>query len=114
MHTIVENIFHEFARNDKSFQEKETAFEILVRPFAQKFTKQQMRDNWHMGIRLGIELGLHHASLEGQKLELYNNIENPKHKEFLDKFYALAKEYNCAIQYHPQHGMVVESRNFHL
>jgi hypothetical protein len=30
----------------------------------------------------------------------------PEHKEFLEKFYKLAEEYNCSIQYHPEVGMV--------
>ena len=96
-------------QSKKSFQEKETTFELMLKPFGKRFTKQEMRENWHMGIRHGIEIGFHKASLAGQKLELYHNIKCPKHKEFLDKFYALAAEYNCAIQYHPQHGMIVNS-----
>jgi hypothetical protein len=110
MDARIEIIMDEYRRNDKSFQEKESAFELMLRPFGKKFTKREMRDNWHMGIRHGIEVGFYKASLEGQRIELYNNITNPRHKEFLDKFYALAAEYDCAIQYHPQHGMIVESR----
>lgn len=75
-----------------------------------KYTKQQMRETWHSGIRHGIEIGLRKASLEGQRLELYNNTQNPKHKEFLDKFYTLADEYKCAIAYHPETGMVIIER----
>ncbi|MFW5848015.1 MAG: hypothetical protein ACOCVF_03785 [bacterium] len=111
MDARIEFIMDEYRRNDKSFQEKESAFELMLRPFGKKFTKQEMRENWHMGIRHGIEIGFHKASLEVQRLELYNNIKDPKHKEFLDKFYALAAEYKCAIQYHPQHGMIVGSLN---
>lgn len=109
MNTRIENIMFEFKQNDKSFQEKESAFELLFRPFGRRYSNQELRDIWHSGIRCGIEVGLNEASLEGQKLEIYNNVKNPKHKEFLDKFYELASEYNCAIQYHPQYGMVVES-----
>ena len=33
-----------------------------------------------------------------------------KHKEFLERFYQLAAEYKCAVQYHPEFGMVVVAR----
>lgn len=110
MDVRIDIIMDEYKRNDKSFQEKESAFELMLRPFGKKFTKQEMRENWHMGIRHGIEIGFYKASLEGQKLELYNNIKDYKQKEFLDKFYKLSEEYNCAIQYHPLYGMVVINR----
>ena len=32
-------------------------------------------------------------------------------KEFLEKFYKLADEYNCQVQYHPKHGMTVITKN---
>lgn len=105
--TRINIIMDEYRRNDKSFQEKESAFELMLRPFGKKFTKKEMRENWHMGIRHGIEIGFQKASLEGQKLELNSNTKNPKHKKFIDKFYELVDEYNCSIQYHPHHGMVI-------
>lgn len=108
MDARIENIIMEYRLNDKSFQEKESAFELMLRPFGKRFTKQEMRDNWHMGIRHGIEIGFQKASLEGQRIELTNNITNPRHKEFVEKFYKLAEEYGCAVQYHPLHGMIVE------
>jgi len=72
--------------------------------------QRELRETWEMGIKHGIEIGLHKASLEGQRLEMYHNIKNPKHKEFLDKFYKLAGEYNCAIQFHFGDGMCVIDR----
>ena len=113
MNARIEIIMDEYRRNDKSFQEKETNFEKMLRPFGKKFSKQEMRDNWHMGIRHGIEIGFNKASIEGQKLEIYHKVKDTKHKEFLDKFYALAVKYNCAIQYHPQHGMIIVALSHH-
>jgi hypothetical protein len=108
MDNRIEFIMDEYRHNDKSFQEKESAFELMLRPFGKKFNKHEMRENWHMGIRHGIEIGFQKASLEGQRIELTNNITNPRHKEFVDKFYKLAEEYGCAIQYHPLYGMIIE------
>lgn len=71
-----------------------------------------MRKNWQEGIKLGIETGLRCASLEGQKIEINSNVKNPKHKKFLEKFYALAEEYKCAIQYHPEYGIFVVDRDY--
>ena len=74
------------------------------------YTKQEMRETWDRGIKHGIEIGLRKASLEGQRIELTHNTTNEKHKEFLEKFYQLAAEYKCAVQYHPEVGMVVVAR----
>ncbi len=101
----IENIFREEMRCDTSFQEKDTGLEILFG--RNKYSKQEMRETWDMGIKHGIEIGLRKASLEGQRIELNHNTTNEKHKEFLEKFYQLADEYKCAIQYHPEVGMVV-------
>ena len=30
-----------------------------------------------------------------------------KHREFLEKMYALCEEYECSIEYHPEVGMIV-------
>ncbi len=66
-----------------------------------------MRQAWNSGIKHGIEIGLRRASLEGQRIELSHNTPEGKNKEFLEKFYALADEYKCAIKYHPRLGMMV-------
>jgi len=104
----IENIFREEMKGDTSFQEKESSLSLLFG--TNKYSKQEMRETWDRGIKHGIEIGLRKASLEGQKIELNHNTPEGKHKEFLEKFYKLAEEYKCAIQYHPQIGMVVVAR----
>ncbi len=104
----IENIFAEAMQGDTSFQERETGLSLLFG--ATKYSKQEMRETWHDGIKYGIEIGLNRAGLEGQRIELNHNTTNEKHKEFLEKFYQLAAEYKCAIQHHPQIGMVVLDR----
>lgn len=104
----IEHIFTEAMQGDTSFQEKESGLSLLFG--INKYTKQEMRETWHRGIKHGIEIGLRKASLEGQIVELNNNTTNKKHKEFLEKFYQLAAEYECAVQYHPKVGMVVVAR----
>lgn len=107
MNLHVERIFREEMEGDTSFQEKESGLEIL---FGRPYSKVDMREAWHSGVKHGIFIGLQRASLEGQKIELYGNTTNPNHKEFLEKFYKLADEYGCAVHYHPEHGMTVVSQ----
>jgi len=111
MELRVENIFRQEMQGDKSFQETESVLGIIFG--SKKYTKLDMRETWNSGIKYGIEIGLRKASLEGQKIEVNTNMTNERHKEFIDKFYKLAEEYNCAVQYHPQHGMVVIDTNPH-
>ena len=101
----IECIFEEEMRGDTSFQERDTPFKLLFGET--KYSKIEMKETWNSGIKHGIEIGLNRASLEGQKIEINSNIKNEKHKEFIEKFYNLSSKYNCAIQYHPQHGMIV-------
>lgn len=101
----VETIFKEEMKGDTSFQEVDNVLSIFFG--SNKYTKAEMRETWNKGIKHGIEIGLRRASLEGQKIELNNNTPDGRGKEFLEKFYQLAKEYNCCVQYHPQYGMVV-------
>ena len=100
----IEQIFSEEMHGDTSFQEKETG---LSRIFGKSYTQVDMRDTWNKGIKHGIEIGLHRAGLEGQKIELNSNIKNTRQKSFLDEFYKLAGKYNCAIQYHYIDGMCI-------
>lgn len=102
----VERIFQDEMKDDKSFQEKESSLTIF---FGSRYTNQDMRDTWNKGIKHGIEIGLRKASLDGQIIDLNTNthINNSRHKEFLEKFYKLSDEYNCAIQYHPEVGLKV-------
>lgn len=104
----IEHIFWEEMKDDKSFQEKEHLLSLLFG--GTKYTKEDMKQTWQRGIKHGIEIGLRKASLDGQRIELNNNTTNERHKEFLEKFYQLAAEYKCAVQYHPEVGMVVVAR----
>ena len=101
----IEHIFRVEMQGDTSFQEKESVLSLLLG--TKKYSKQEMRETWDRGIKLGIEIGLRKASLEGQKIELNKNTTNEKHKEFLEKFYQLSDEYKCAVKYHTEVGMVV-------
>ena len=92
--------------NDKSYTGRSFLF------FSPSYTQADMRETWFQGIEYGMEKGLHMASLEGQRIHITNNIKNPRHKEFYEKFIDLAKQYNCAIQYHPQVGMCVTDLNY--
>ena len=106
----IENIFAQEMKGNASFKEKESGLSLFFG--GTKYYKKEMRKTWDMGIKLGIEIGLNRASLEGQIIELNQNTPKGKNKEFLEKFYKLAEEYNCAIQYHPQIGMVVLDREY--
>lgn len=104
MNLRIEHIFYEEMQGDTSFQEAETGLSLLFG--SSKYSKHDMRKTWNNGIKHGIEIGLRKASLEGQRIELNRNTINEKHKEFLERFYQLADEYRCAVQYHPKFGMV--------
>ena len=106
MDTRVEDIFEEEMAGDRSFQP--SLIEVLF--FPRRFKYRDMRETWHKGIKLGIEIGLMRASVEGQRIQLLNSTTNEKHKEFLTKFYQLADEYGCAIQYSYNEGMMVIDR----
>lgn len=104
----IEYIFQEEMKGDTSFKEKDNALSVLFG--SNKYTKVEMRETWNRGIKHGIEIGLRKASLEGQKIEL-NTTTNPKHIEFIQKLYKLSDEYKCAVQYHPETGMVIIDRS---
>jgi len=106
----IETIFEEQMKGDTSFQEKESGLSLFFG--GTSYNKHEMRETWDSGIKHGIEIGLNVASLEGQKIELNYNTPDGKNKEFLEKFYRLAEEYKCTIQYHPQKGMVVLDREY--
>ena len=101
----IEHIFREEMKGDTSFQEEESVLSLLFG--TRKYSKVELRETWDRGIKQGIEIGLRKASLEGQRIELSHNTPEGKHKEFLEKFYQLADEYKCAVQYHPKVGLVV-------
>ena len=104
----VEQIFFEEMYGDTSFQEKESGLSLI---FGSKYSQTEMRKTWNLGIKHGIEIGLNRSSLKGQRFELNYNTKEEKQKEFLEKFYKLAEEYNCAIAYHPKVGMCVMDLN---
>ena len=108
MSARVDYIFNEQMKGDTSFQDRESLFSLMFG--GTKYSKQDMRETWNLGIKHGIEIGLHKASLEGQIVELHRNTTNKKQQEFLDKLYKLCEEYKCAIQHHPEVGMVVVSK----
>lgn len=110
MDARINQIFHEETKGDTSFADKQSGLAMLFGKH--KYSQQEMRECWFSGIRHGIEIGLRRAGIDGQRIELNSNTTNEKHREFLEKFYRLAADYNCAIQCHPQHGMIVVSRDY--
>lgn len=104
----IEQLFFETIGCNKPYQKQENLLSLVFG--GKKYTEQEMRDNWESGLKLGIAIGLDNASLEGQKIELYKNTTNDKHKEFIEKFYQLCGDYKCAVQYHPLNGMVIVAR----
>lgn len=107
MNLRVEFIFKHEMDGDTSFQERGLA--SLLRP--SRYDSEDMRETWYRGIKHGIEIGLRRGSVEGQKIDINQNTIDPKHKEFLEKFYKLAEEYKCEISYHPEFGMMVLDRS---
>jgi hypothetical protein len=110
MDVRMEEIYSQEMKGDTSFREKSTGLELF---FGVNYKhKAELKKTREQGIKLGIEIGLRRASLEGQKVEMYQNVKDERQKEFLDKFYALCGEMGFGIQHHPQHGMiVVDSKN---
>ena len=104
----IEIIFQEEMKGDTSFTEKIAPLGMLFG--THKFNQIDMRETWHRGIKYGIEIGLRRASLNGQRIETFKNIENDRQREFYEKFLKLSDEYNCAIYYHPIKGMQVIDR----
>jgi hypothetical protein len=100
-------IFHEIQnakKTDKSFTKKG------LFGMSPKFSQQEVRDIYFDAMGLGMMRGIEIGSINGQQIDLYNSA-NDKQREFLDKFYKLAEEYNCAILYHPHNGMQVIDLN---
>lgn len=95
----------EIRRTDKSFTEKG------LFGFPIKYTQSECREFWFNAMTLGMIEGIKIGSLQGQRIDLFNSCKEPRQKEFLEKFYKLTEEYNCAIVYHPHDGMVVLDLN---
>ena len=101
-------VFHrmqEIKKTDKSFTDKG------LFGFPIKYHQHECREFWFQAMALGMNEGIKIGSLQGQRIDLYNSCKEPRQKEFLEKFYNLAEEYNCAIVYHPHEGMVVLDLN---
>jgi hypothetical protein len=111
MDNRIEYIFNKEMKGDKSFQEKPSGLATLF-GYGTTYKQTEVRDIWHRGIKVGIEIGLNYASPQGQIIQLNENTD-PKHREFLEKFYKLAEEYKCSIEYHPEKGMIVLDRDYH-
>lgn len=109
MESRIEQMFHEEMRNDTSFQEPETLLRSLFG--STKYTKKEARDIWKSAIKLGIRIGINRSIPSGQIIDLNKNTSNQKHKEFLEKFYKLANDYNCSIQYHHRYGLIITSKD---
>ena len=99
------NAIQDAKKNDTSFTDRG-----LLGMFPPKYSQTEVRKIWFDAMGLGMQEGLRMASIEGQIIDLTNNRNNPKHREFLDKLYKLMGEYNCAIQYHSLYGMLVVDR----
>lgn len=105
MNLRVEQIFKQEMEGDTSFQEKASG---LGQIFGGKYYSQlEMRETWHKGIKHGIEIGLNRVSLEGQRIDLIENVMNRRQADFVQKLFKLCQEYKCAIQYHSVEGMTI-------
>jgi hypothetical protein len=104
------NAIQEAKIHDKSFMGKENFLTILLKGGI-SYSQSEVREIWFKAIALGMQEGLRMGSLEGQRIEITNNIQNSRHKEFYENFLKLAQKYNCAIQYHPTEGMCVVDLN---
>ena len=106
-------VFHamqEARRTDTSFTDRG-----FLNMFPPKYKQHEVRDIWFKAMALGMEEGLRMGTLQGQKIDLFNNCKEHRHKEFLEKFYKLASDYNCAISYHPNEGIcVIDLKNDYM
>jgi hypothetical protein len=98
-------------KTDKSFTEKENFFTVLRGGLS--YSQTEVREIWFTAMALGMHEGLRMGSMQGQRIDLTNSCKNSRQKEFLEKFYKLADEYNCAINYHPLEGMQIVDLNRH-
>jgi hypothetical protein len=95
------NAIQEAKLTDNSFKEKS------LFGFPRYYSQSECREFWFNAMELGMRKGLEMGSVQGQRIDLFEHCLEPRQKEFLEKFYKLAEEYNCAIVYHPHDGMVV-------
>lgn len=105
----VKQIVDDFKKSDNSFKDRPTGLAAIFGK--NHYTESEVRDIWHRGVETGVEMGLFEANLEGQRIELTQNIDSPKQREFVEKLYKLCEEYKCAVQYHPIKGMCLVDRS---
>jgi hypothetical protein len=104
----INEIFYKEMNGDTSFNHKENLLSIIFG--GNKYTQQEVKEIWNNGIKLGIEIGLNYGGFEHQMIELKQTTDienNLKHKDFLEKFYKLAQDYNCVIKYNPKNGLKI-------
>ena len=99
------NEIQDIKKTDKSFTER-GLFGLEI-----KYKQSLVRETYLNALAIGMMRGLEIGSVIGQEIDITNNCKNPRHKEFYEKFLKLAKEYNCAIVYHPRVGMKVADLN---
>ena len=92
----------EAKKNDTSFTEK-GLFGITP-----KYTQHEVREIWFDAMSLGMIEGLRMGTIQGQRIDLFNNCTEQRQKDFLEKLYKLSEEYNCAVVYHPEEGMCIK------
>jgi hypothetical protein len=61
-----EHIFDKWVQHDKSFLEKPHPLQFFFG--SKSYDDLEVRKIWHDGVKVGISLGLDHASLEGRKV----------------------------------------------
>ena len=88
-------------KSDNSFTEK--GFLGILPTYKQV----EVRKAWFDAMELGMIEGIKMGSIKGQRIDLHNSVKEPRQKEFLDKFFKLCDEYNCAVLYHPVDGMCI-------
>lgn len=100
------NAIQKAKQTDKAFTDRG-----FMNMFPPTYKQHEVREIWFDALALGMNEGLRMATIQGQQIDLTLNCKNQKHRDFLEKFYELSKEYNCAITYHPLKGMMVIDLN---
>ena len=100
------NYIEDILRNDTSFREKARG---LGRLFPTKYSDDDMRKTWELGVKNGFYKGIQFSHPESQIEELFTNATTKEHKEFYSKFLDLCGEYRVMITYHPDTGMVFQN-----
>lgn len=94
---------------DSSFTERPTFIERLLG--LHKISREEVREIYMRGIQTGMEEGIRMVRLEGQMIMLNESAKTRLQNEFLQKIHDLCAKYGCTIQWHPDHGLCVVTRN---